>query len=87
MSRSRVLATVACVAIALGLGGFVGSAAAATPPPNDLISGATVVSALPFLQTLDTTAATTDANDAQVNESCGAPFTNNSVWYKFTAGA
>ena len=86
MSRSRVLATVACVAVALGLGGFVGSASAATPPPNDLISGATVVSALPFLRTLDTTAATTDANDAQVNQSCGAPVTDNSVWYKFTAG-
>ncbi|MDQ1434640.1 MAG: hypothetical protein QOF59_1456 [Actinomycetota bacterium] len=75
-----------CVAVALGLGGFVGTASAAAPPPNDRIGGATVVSALPFLRTVDTTGATTDANDAQVNQSCGAPATNNSVWYKFTAG-
>ncbi|MDQ1385297.1 MAG: hypothetical protein QOG65_2676 [Actinomycetota bacterium] len=77
----------ACVVVALGLGGFVGTASAATPPSNDLIRGATVVSALPFLRTVDTTGATTDANDAQVNQTCGAPATNNSVWYKFTAGA
>ena len=51
-----------------------------------MISGATVISVLPFVQTLDTTGATTDANDAQVNTTCGAPSTNNSVWYKFTAG-
>lgn len=73
--------------VALGLGGFVGTASAAAPPPNDLIGGATVVSALPFQRTLDTTGATTDANDAQVNQTCGAPVTNKSVWYKFTAGA
>ena len=44
MSPRRVLAMLACVAVALGLGGFVGTASAATPPSNDLISGATVVS-------------------------------------------
>jgi hypothetical protein len=82
----RVLAMFACVAVALGFGGFVGTASAAAPPPNDLIGGATVVSALPFVRTLDTTGATTDANDAQVNQTCGAPATHNSVWYKFTAG-
>ena len=76
----------ACVAVALGFGGFVGTASAAAPPPNDLIGGATVVSALPFSATVDTTGATTDANDMQVNLTCGAPVTNNSVWYTFTAG-
>jgi hypothetical protein len=86
MSPRRVLATLSCVAVALSLGGFVGTAYAATPPPNDLISGATVVSALPFTDTVDTTGATTDAVDAQANQLCGAPATNNSVWYKFTAG-
>ena len=30
---------------------------------------------------LDTTEATTDADDAQLNESCGAPATDASVWY------
>ena len=82
----RFLAMLACVAVALGFGGFVGTASAAAAPSNDLIGGATVVSALPFVRTLDTTGATTDANDAQVNQTCGAPATNNSVWYKFTAG-
>jgi hypothetical protein len=86
MSPKRVLAMFACVAVALGLGGFVGTASAAVAPPNDKIGGATVVSALPFVRTVDTTGATTDANDAQVNQTCGAPATNNSVWYKFTAG-
>jgi hypothetical protein len=85
MSPRRVLATLSCVVVALGLGGS-GTAFAASPPPNDLIGGATVVSTLPFSDTVDTTAATTDANDTQVNQSCGAPATNNSVWYTFTAG-
>ena len=62
------------------------AAAAGTAPANDTASGATVVSALPFTQTLDTSGATTDSDDAQANQSCGAPATNNSVWYKFTAG-
>jgi hypothetical protein len=73
--------------VAFGLDSFVGTAFAAAAPPNDLIGGATVVSALPFSATLDTTGATTDANDVQVNETCGAPVTNNSVWYTFTAGS
>jgi len=55
-------------------------------PPNDKAVHAAVVSALPFSATLDTTGATTDANDVQVNQDCGAPVTNNSVWYTFTAG-
>jgi hypothetical protein len=82
----RFLAMLACVAVALGFGGFVGTASAAAAPSNDLIGGATIVSALPFVRTLDTTGATTDANDRQVNQTCGAPVTNKSVWYKFTAG-
>lgn len=88
MAPRRVLAMFACVAVAvaLGLGGFVGTASAAGAPPNDKIGGATVVAALPFMQTVNTTGATTDANDTQVNQTCGAPATNNSVWYKFTAG-
>jgi hypothetical protein len=85
MSPRRILATLPCVVIALSVGGFVGTASAATPPPNDSINGATVIPSLPFVRTLDTTGATTDADDAQVNQSCGAPATNNSVWYKFTA--
>jgi hypothetical protein len=76
------------------LGGAVtaGPAMAVSAPPNDTISGATVVSSLPSSDTVDTTAATSDADDAQLNASnpnCMNPFAptlNKSVWYKFTAG-
>jgi len=58
----------------------------AAPPINDTFSGATVVSN-GFSETLDTTEATTDSNDAQLNSVCNigpAPTTNNSVWYSYT---
>jgi hypothetical protein len=84
MKITRVVAMLAGAALATG--GFVATAAAAGPPSNDRIAGATVVASLPFTATVDTTAATTDADDVQVNGTCGAPNTNNSVWYTFTAG-
>lgn len=58
--------------------------AAAAPPANDMFAGAVTISALPFSATLDTTEATTDANDANANANCGAPATEASVWYAFT---
>jgi hypothetical protein len=60
--------------------------AAAAPPSNDTFGGATVAS-LGFSETLDTTEATTDADDAQLNATCGAPATDASVGYSFTAAA
>jgi hypothetical protein len=60
--------------------------ASAAPPSNDTFGGATVAS-LGFSQTLDTTEATTDADDAQLNTNCGAPATDASVWYSLTAAA
>lgn len=54
--------------------------ALAAAPSNDTIGGATPVT-VPFSETLDTTEATTDADDAQVNFNCGAPATDASVWY------
>ena len=67
-------------------------ALAATPgqafaavPSNDTIDGATVISAVPFSETIDTSQATTDAQDSAINAQCGAPATNGSVWYKVTA--
>jgi hypothetical protein len=60
--------------------------ASAAPPSNDVITGATAITALPFAETVDTTEATTDAEDAAVNTNCGAPATNGSVWYTLTAG-
>jgi hypothetical protein len=92
MRKLCVFVVVTCVVTAFGAAMTAGTAMAASPPPNDTISGASVVSSLPSSDTLDTTAATTDADDAQLNASnpqCTNPFgptLNKSVWYKFTAG-
>lgn len=56
----------------------------AAAPGNDTYPGTTIGS-LPFSDTVDTTAATTDANDAEMNASCGFAATDASVWYAFTA--
>jgi hypothetical protein len=61
--------------------------ASAAPPSNDTSATATPITALPFSDTVDTTEATTDDEDAAVNTSCGAPATNGSVWYTFEATA
>lgn len=58
--------------------------AAAAPPANDTFAGAVTISSLPFSATVDTTEATTDADDANANANCGAPATEASVWYAFT---
>ena len=57
--------------------------ALAAAPPNDLATGAVAIDAgnLPFADVVDTTEATTDADDAQANQGCGAPATDASVWY------
>ena len=60
--------------------GISAPTALAAPPSNDTFAGATPV-AVGFSEVLDTTDATTDADDAQLNVSCGAPATDASVWY------
>ena len=60
--------------------GFSTSAALAAPPANDTFPNATLVST-GFSEVLDTTEATTDGDDAQLNATCGAPATDASVWY------
>src|SRR5262249_51158225 len=57
----------------------------AAAPSNDTIGGATVIGAVPFSETIDTSQATTDAQDVAINSQCGAPATNGSVWYQLTA--
>jgi hypothetical protein len=57
---------------------------AATAPPNDTFANAAPIATLPFTQTLDTSAATTDAVDVEANSQCGAPATAASVWYDYT---
>lgn len=60
-----------------------GSAFAA-PPANDTPGGAQELS-LGDTVSEDTTEATTGSLDAKVNAYCGAPFTNASVWFTYTA--
>lgn len=62
------------------------SAASAAPPSNDHPPGAVALS-LGDDVTEDTSQATTGTLDAKVNAFCGAPFTNASVWYTYSAGA
>lgn len=80
----RVFASGAALTAALTIGVAPVLAAA---PSNDLYGNATLISSLPFDQTLDTTEATTDSTDAEANENCGAPVTLSSVWYEFTPSA
>jgi hypothetical protein len=58
----------------------------AVVPTNDLYAGRTVIGSLPFSDSLDTTEATTDADDVEMNDPdiCGAPATDASVWYELT---
>jgi hypothetical protein len=60
------------------------SPAFAAVPANDTAGGAVAIddTNLPFADSVDTTEATTDADDAQANQGCGAPATDASVWYK-----
>jgi hypothetical protein len=60
---------------------FQVTGANAAAPNNDAIAGAKSVSAIPFTDAVDTTEATTDAEDEALNEQCGAPATDASVWY------
>lgn len=59
----------------------------AAVPSNDTYAGRAAIGALPFLTTADTTEATSDADDAEANAACGAPATDASVWYEYTAPA
>jgi hypothetical protein len=79
----RRISILAGLAVILNL--VVISPALAAPPTNDTFGGATVIGALPFSDSVDTTEATTDADDAEANADCGAPATDASVWYDFAA--
>ncbi len=80
----RLVRSTLSAAVALLMLPAVAGVAQAAPPANDTAAGATAVTALPTTITQDTTEATTDALDAALNASCGAPFTNNSVWFAYT---
>ena len=82
-----MLRTAAALATACGLVLLSPLPALAAAPSNDTIAGATPITAFPFDAVVDTSQATTDATDAALNASCGAPVTNGSVWYSYTAPA
>jgi hypothetical protein len=81
----RVTHPAATAAFTLATVVAFGGPAYAAPPGNDTYAGRTVVPSVPFTETLDTTEATTDADDAEINVGCGAPATDASVWYELTA--
>ena len=79
MKLKLVLTTAIVLGVAAG-------PAWAQAPPNDTFEQATVISSLPFSQTLDTSEATTDSTDAEALASCGIsgiPL-SATVWYEYT---
>jgi hypothetical protein len=80
MRRSALMITIVAIA-SLGLAVPVFAAA----PTGDLYVDRTVVGAIPFAESVDTTEATTDADDTEAAAQCGAPPTDASVWYEYTA--
>ena len=75
------------VAVLLTLSAALAGPVLASTPGNDTYAGRTAITALPFSESIDTTEATTDADDVALNESCRFPGTAASVWYEFTAAA
>ena len=74
----RALRLFALVLISLGVAFALASSARATPPANDDFDAATVVTTLPFSDSVNTVEATTASDDP------GGCWINNSVWYRFT---
>jgi hypothetical protein len=80
MRRSALLISIVALA-SLGLAVPVLAAA----PSSDLYATRTTIATLPFSESVDTTEATTDADDAEAAVDCGAPATDASVWYQYAA--
>jgi hypothetical protein len=80
--RRVLVSTVSAVALVP----LAAGPASAAPPSNDESSGATVLHLGDQIEE-DTTEATTNAGDDALNENCGAPFTNASVWFQYTPAA
>jgi hypothetical protein len=80
----KVLVTLLAIsAFALGA-----TPALAAPPSNDTIAGATAIAGLPFSATVQSTEATTDADELAAAAPCldlGAPAVEKAVWYTYTA--
>jgi hypothetical protein len=85
MKPARIAAT---AALAIAATVFSAGAASAAPPSNDTVAGATTVSGLPFHDQVDTTEATSDAEDDAIAAQCtGVPAWDATVWYSYTSAA
>ncbi len=82
--RPLVAATVMATTITAVIG--LAAPAYAAAPTNDGSTGATAAT-LGSSIIQDTSAATTDAQDTQLNDACGAPATDASVWFSYTAAS
>ncbi|MGH3027168.1 MAG: hypothetical protein ACRDMW_01290 [Gaiellaceae bacterium] len=73
------------MSLSLVCSGFAGSPAALgqSAPPNDDCDGATVIGAVPFTDTVDTTAATVAVDEPTDCDGGFGPLPS-SVWYRFT---
>ena len=80
----RLSRTVTAIAVATGAL-LIHSNAFALATDNDGYAGRVVIGSTPFTATVDTTMATTDSDDTDLNRGCGAPATDASVWYEYTA--
>jgi hypothetical protein len=81
--RSRLLACLVLAASSLGT--LAAGSAWAQAPANDTFAQATVISSVPFSQTLDTSEATTDSTDTEALAACGLSIpVAASVWYRYT---
>ncbi len=87
VNRSRLLSLVAALlVVCIAVGGARSAWAAA--PANDTIGGATIISSLPFGESIDGIPYTTDAQDDQlVGNACGFTSFPNSAWYVYTASS
>lgn len=85
VSERRSPHLLAIMGIVLATVWFGALPANAVPPDNDLVEGSMSIP-IPFSGEQDTTEATTDAVDTSLNEQCGAPATDASVWYNITPG-
>ena len=85
MRPNRLSYRIVAAAVIAGVVLVAPGPAYAAAPTNDTFAGATAIGAVPFSTTVDTSEATTDADDANANAICGAPSTDASVWFSLAA--
>jgi hypothetical protein len=76
--RSLLLATAVLFAVCV-------PSAAAAPPPNDTPGTATLLSTLPFEESVSIAEAGTEPLDAELYDVCGGDVLEHTVWYRYDA--